>query len=84
MSDGVEFEEERKTYTRSPGAPTSFSGGNSYNQQPYSPNGNEPRMIQWLIRHGYAKTPAVGNVILLIVVALNVILAYFVLTNFVF
>jgi hypothetical protein len=83
MVEGVEFDEEKKTYARPPGAPVSFSGGNSFNEHPYSPNGSEPKMIQWLLRHGYAKTPAVGNVILLIVVVLNILIAYFVFKNFV-
>jgi hypothetical protein len=82
MSEGVEFEEDKRTYTRQPGAPVSFSGGNNFTEKQYSPNGSEPKMVQWLLRHGYAKTPTSANVILLIVVAINIAIAYFVITSF--
>ncbi len=82
MSDGVEFDEEKRTYVRPPGAPTSFSGGNVFNEQPYIPNGDEPRMVQWLINHGYVKNPARGNIVLLTVVGLNIIIIFFVVKNF--
>ncbi len=78
MVQGVEFDEEQSRYVR----PTNTGGPNSFVRPEYSPTGNEPKMVQWLIRHGYAKSPTSANVILLIVVALNILIAYFVIKNF--
>lgn len=84
MVQGVEFDEEKKIY----GRPQIPPGGVSYarhqeeNLQRYSPVENEPKMIQWLIQHGYVKTPNVGRVVLLVAVVINIIITYFVITNF--
>ena len=84
MSQGVEFDEEKKVY----GRPSVPPGGSSYythqqqNLQTYSPIENEPRMVQWLIRHGYAKTPNVGRIALLIFIGINIAITYFVIKNF--
>jgi hypothetical protein len=78
MVQGVEFDEEQSRYSR----PQQNQGGGGFTTQQYSPTGNEPKMVQWLLRHGYAKSPTSANVILLVVVALNIIIVYFVITNF--
>ncbi len=84
MVQGVEFDEEKKIY----GRPQVPPGGASYynhqqqNMETYSPIENEPKMVQWLIRHGYAKSPNVGRIVLLIAIGINIVITYFVITNF--
>ena len=84
MSQGVEFDEEPKVYSK----PNASSGDSSYsklqdrNQQTYSPIAGEPKMIQWLIGRGYVKTPFMGRNVLLVVVAINISIAFFIIKNF--
>ncbi|MEI7462909.1 MAG: hypothetical protein WCK03_00765 [Candidatus Taylorbacteria bacterium] len=87
MSTGVEFDEEGSSFAR----PTVIPGGVNYagqqqqqqdQQKVYLPNGSEPRMIQWLLAHGYIKNPQVGYIVLIVVIGLNVLITYFVVTNF--
>ncbi len=85
MSTGVEFDEEGSSFAR----PAVIPGGANYTgqqqqqqQKEYSPNSNEPRMIQWLMLHGYIKNPKIGYIVLIVVVGLNVLITYFVVTNF--
>ena len=83
MTEGVEFDEEKKVYSNTP----TPSGGASFarHQQQYlrdSPIDNEPAMIRWLIKHGYTSSPAFGRVILLIIVGVNALITYFVITHF--
>ena len=85
MSSGVEFDEEGSSYARpnvsrnnNVGRPNSNFGA----PPEYSPTGNEPAMVRWLLKHGYVKSPMVADIVLLVVVALNIIITYFVITNF--
>jgi len=83
MSSGVEFDEEGSSYAR-PSAPRNTVGraNSDFGAPQYTPTGNEPAMVRWLLRHGYVKTPAAANIVLLVLVGLNVVVTYFVVTNF--
>jgi len=76
MVQGVEFDEEKSRYARPPSVP----GKPAFSEQDYSNINNEPKMVRWLMRHGYAKSPTIANVILLIVVVLIVAVSYFIVT----
>lgn len=43
---------------------------------------NEPKMVQFLMRHGIAKSPLTGQVILIVIVVLNIIITYVVIKYF--
>jgi hypothetical protein len=79
MSSGVEFEEDSFSYKPKPrlsGGPAGSSPG-----VPASV-GNEPKMVQWLMRHGIAKSGTSAQVILIIVVIINIIITYVVIKYF--
>lgn len=83
MSSGVEFDEEGSNFARPSASRNTVGSSNSRSSAPqYSPTGNEPAMIRWLLRHGYVKTPTAANAVLLVLVALNILVTYFVVTNF--
>lgn len=81
-SSGVEFDTDSASY----GAPRqssgggipggSFGGGNQWNP---GMNRNESKMVQWLIRHGFAKTPGAAQGIMIVVMIINFIITYFVI-----
>ncbi|MEI6304769.1 MAG: hypothetical protein WCP09_01990 [Candidatus Taylorbacteria bacterium] len=84
MSSGVEFDEEGSSYAR-PNVSRNNNVGrpnSNFDAPQYTPTGNEPAMVRWLLRHGYVKTPAAANIVLLVLVGLNVVVTYFVVTNF--
>ena len=68
MTTGVEFEEDKLSYGDKPrvGTPGAAGGG--------GPTGNEPKMVQWLMRHGLAKSANSAQMILIGVFIVNIIL----------
>ena len=79
MAPKVEFDADKNVYagTQAP------SSGVEVNAPIYSPGVNEPKMISWLIRHGYVKTAGAGNKVLLVVVVINIIIMIFVFYKYV-
>jgi hypothetical protein len=81
MSSGVEFEEDKFNYTPqrpAPGgfsAPPSFGGGGA----PVI-NRNDPKMVQWLMKKGFATTPAAAQGILIIIILINIAITYFIIS----
>lgn len=84
MSEGVEFDEDqfgmkpRPNYGGQPGTSRpGMPGGmqNSGYQVPSSAR-NEPKMVQFLMRHGLAKSPVAAQVILVVIIAINIIITY--------
>jgi len=83
---GVEFDEDKFGYSgaRMPGQntnPTATREQSYYAQHP-GPTGNEPKMVQFLLRHGLAKSPNSAQVILIVIVIVNVIITYVVIKYF--
>ncbi len=67
MSSGVEFEEDKIGYSmQRPGAPGFAS------QQ----DGNEPKMVRWLMKKGIVKTAKAGEMVLTILIVLNFIITF--------
>jgi hypothetical protein len=66
MTPGIEFDEDRGNYT-------------SRMQQGSQPSS---KMASWLIQHGFAKTPAGAQVILICLAVVNLILCFVVIKYF--
>jgi hypothetical protein len=65
MSNGVEFDVDSSSrYAPRPGT----TPGN------FSPTGNEPKMVKWLMKKGIVKSPRVGQAVLIAVVIVNIII----------
>lgn len=77
MSSGVEFEEDKIKY----GAPRA-SGGTQFSGYKPGFGARQPKMTQWLMDHGFAGSPAVANVILIVLVVLNIAVTYAVIRYF--
>jgi hypothetical protein len=84
-SSGVEFDEDnisygaprqQQTYT-APSSSGSFGGGL---QPGVTINRNDPKMVQWLMKKGLAKSPGAAQGILVVVILLNALITYFVLS----
>ncbi|MEN9912998.1 MAG: hypothetical protein RLY66_406 [Candidatus Parcubacteria bacterium] len=83
MSSGVEFDEDSLKYARHIPA----AGGFQQTQQQYSfpgqqMGGNEPKMIQWLMKKGIVKSPNMGQAILIGMVIINIIITFVVIKYF--
>ena len=86
MSNGVEFEEDQFGYGRKP-----FNQGGQVSQgvpvsntqfANYGSARAEPKMTQWLMRHGFVKSPKGAQVILIAVVIINIIITFVVIKFF--
>ncbi len=83
MSTGVEFDEDKISYgaprqqTYS-AAPSSGAFGGS--QPGAMINRNDPKMVQWLMKKGFARTPGAAQGILIVVILINLIITYFVIS----
>ncbi len=85
MSSGVEFDEDRINYgapqSERRNAPSSFAGSptsggaNSF--------GRQPKMIQWLMDKGIAKSPNMAQMILIGMVIFNLVVTFIVLKFFI-
>ncbi len=74
MSSGVEFDEDSLKYTAlRKSAGFSVVPGQSDNQ---------PRMVRWLMNKGIVKSPAVGQVLLFVIIAINIIITFIVIKFF--
>jgi hypothetical protein len=74
MLNNVEFETDKVEYDTRPRTSSGYvapgTGGI---------NGNEPRMVRWLMRKGIAKSPLMGQVILIGLIVVNLIITYIVI-----
>ena len=77
MSQGVEFDEE-KQYAK----PIQHDVGMPSIRPQELPSGSEPKMIQWLMRHGYARNSKLGYAVLIGVIVINAFITYFVVSHF--
>ena len=79
MALGVEFEEDKMNY--SPQRPVTGGpvGGPSFGGNMGAPiNRNDPKMVQWLMRKGFAKSPGAAQGILVTIIILNIAITYFI------
>lgn len=74
MSENVEFDSDKVEYAR-PGASAGYSSRNLTGI-----NASEPKMVQWLMRHGFTDSPGGANRILIVVVIINIIITYLVIS----
>jgi hypothetical protein len=82
MSSGVEFDEDSLKY-----APRRPAAGGGFQPSPYGipgqqGGGNQPGMVAWLMRKGIVKSPAVGQVILIGLVVVNIVVTIIVIMYF--
>lgn len=79
-SSGVEFDTDSASY----GMPRHSSGGGNLGGGQWNPgmNRNDSKMVQWLIRHGFAKTSGAAQGILVTLMIINFIITYFVISYF--
>lgn len=82
MSSGVQFDEDALKYSRPRPAVGGVSGGYSPMSQFAGPSGNEPRMVQWLMKKGIVKSPNAGQFILVGIVIVNIIIMFIVIKYF--
>ena len=76
MASGVEFEEDQFRY----GAPRSMGGTPQipgYNKPNFA--ASEPKMVRWLMNHGFANSPKAAQIILVGVVVINIVITYIVI-----
>ena len=76
MSNGVEFDEDRNNFSP---RPVMTSGG----YVPGNQTSNQPKMVQWLMKKGIVKSPAIGQVILVAIVIINIIITILVVNYFI-
>lgn len=79
MSSGVEFDEDKINY----GAPSANNGMRRFagSSRPVFAE-KQPRMVQWLMNHGIAVSPAAGQAILIGLIVVNLIITYIVVKYF--
>lgn len=70
---GVEFEEDSFGYNKKPRYGNLSGGGNSNLSVG---GGKEPKMVNFLMRHGIVKSSRTGQYILIAIVIVNTIIAY--------
>ena len=81
MASGVEFDEDSfaSTGARRPGTSNytnNFSTGNAGFQGFNAPNSNDPAMVQWLMKHGFAKSRKAAEGVLIGVIAVNMLIMF--------
>ena len=83
MSSGVEFDEDSLKFARRP-VPTGggFQSGQQYSFPGQQMGGNEPKMVQWLMRKGIVKSPNMGQAVLIALVIINIIITFVVTKYF--
>ncbi len=82
MSSGVEFDEDSLKYARRPVATGGFQSGQQYSFPGQPVGGNEPKMVQWLMRKGIVKSPNAAQAILIGLVIVNIIITFVVIKYF--
>lgn len=81
MSSGVEFEEDKFTYTPRKPSTGGFSAPSSVGGAGTSLiNRNDPKMVQWLMRKGFATSPGAAQGILIAVIIINALITYFIIS----
>ncbi len=81
MASGVEFEEDKFTYTPKRPVLGGFSTSPSFGSGGGpTVNHNDPKMVQWLMRKGFATSPASAQAILVVVIIINIAITYFVIS----
>ena len=79
MSNGVEFDSDSGSrYAPRPGSTLGTTVPSNF-----SPTGNEPKMVRWLMKKGIIKSPRAGQAILIAVVIVNIIVTILVINYFV-
>lgn len=84
MSSGVEFEEDKFSYSAPRPAttqPTQFRGADPYSGS--TVNQNDPKMVQWLVRKGFAKSASAAQGVLIAIVIINIVITYIVISYFI-
>ena len=82
MASGVEFEEDSFRYnTTRPGARPGAGGVQPFTG--FNSGQNESGMVRFLMRHGFAKSPASAQYILVGMIITNIIITYVVLKYFI-
>lgn len=79
MSTGVEFDEDKFSYGGRPKYQAAPGGYTAYN----TGGGQGSGMAGWLVRKGWAKTPAAAQGMLVVLIIVNIIVTYFVITYFI-
>ena len=74
MSNNVEFDVDKVEYTSRPGMSSSSLMNSS--------GKNEPKMVQWLIRHGIVNSPHTAQAVLIVVVVINLVITYIIVKYF--
>lgn len=81
MSSGVEFEEDKFSYTPRKPSPGGFSVSPPITATGTSTiNHNDPKMVQWLMKKGFATSPGAAQGILIAVIIINALITYFVIS----
>lgn len=71
----VEFEVDKMQYGTKPQASSGYVNAGATSIQ-----GNEPKMIRWLMKKGIVKSPAAGQTILVVLIIINFVITYAVIT----
>lgn len=84
-SSGVEFDEDNISYgaprqQQTYSAPQTRGSFGGPSQPGVMINRNDPKMVQWLMKHGFAKSPGAAQGILISLIILNALITYFVIS----
>jgi hypothetical protein len=77
MSSGVEFDEDQLKYAPRPNTPAG-----SYSMNQYGSPNTDPKMVQWLMKKGIVKSPAMAQAVLIGLVVVNIIITFIVIKFF--
>ncbi len=83
MSSGVEFDEDTIGRAQRPTVAQQTPSSQGSAGFGMSVNPNDPKMIQWLMRRGFARSPNAAQGILILVIILNVIITYALISYFI-
>jgi hypothetical protein len=79
MSDQVQFDEDSFGMASKPGQDNA-NQNNSYNPYAYS-QPKKSRLVGWLMKHGLAKTEKSAEFILFVVVIVNALITYYIMSK---
>ena len=93
MSAEVQFDEDNNFGSSSNSNPSTGSFGGPVYHTPGIPStgfqgynnpvpSNEPKMVQWLIRHNWVSSPKGANAVLLVIVAINILIMFVLIKYF--
>ena len=83
MPTGVEFEEDKFAIKPNISQPGAFTGYTPPAVAAYYADTKQPKMVNWLINHGWAKSPKGAHIILIAVVVINIAITLAVVKYFI-